>query len=63
MTLHRRRRCDTCGKPLGSTVGDCYECGGDDPSLSREQRLADARNWKLLAGVDPDLIAEAHSDD
>lgn len=64
MTLPRRRRrtCQDCGKPLGSTVGKCYECGGEQPEPSREERLRDAYVWKILLGVDPELIEEAHSE-
>lgn len=61
MTAHRRRRCEDCGKPLGATVARCYDCGGDDPSASREERLADSRKWKLLGGIDPETVEEAHS--
>lgn len=60
MTLHRRRRCGECGKPLGSTVGLCYECGGEDPSPSRRERLADAENWKLLGGIPWKKVKRAH---
>lgn len=58
--LRRKRRCADCGKPLGSTVGRCYECGGEDPSLTREERLQDARTWKILFGIPPQKIAAAH---
>jgi hypothetical protein len=61
--LHRRRKCSDCGKPLGSTVGRCYECGGEQPTLSRKERLADAETWKLLAGVEWEQIADAHGYD
>lgn len=56
----RVRTCDDCGKKLGGTVGLCYECGGEKPQPTREERLADARWWKIMLGVDPDLIEEAH---
>lgn len=61
--MRRRRTCSECGKPLGGTLGTCYECGGEKHSPSREERLADARNWKILFGVKPSLIEEAHNND
>lgn len=60
MTLKRKRKCAECGKPLGSTVGKCYECGGESPSPSRRERLQDAETWKLLLGVPYGKIKEAH---
>lgn len=60
MTMHRRRTCGECGKPLGGTVGLCYECGGEKPSPSRKERLADAETWKLLLGIEYEQVAEAH---
>lgn len=62
MKQRRKRKCADCGKPLGSTVGQCYECGGDEAlnRQSREERLESARRWKLLLGVQPRLIEEAH---
>lgn len=44
--MHRRRKCADCGKPLGATVGKCYECGGEHPRLSTRERL---ENWKQIA--------------
>ena len=58
--MHRRRKCDECGQPLGGTLGTCHDCGGEKNRLSREGRLANAKKWKLLFGVKPDLIEEAH---
>lgn len=58
--MRRQRKCGECGKPLGGTVGLCYGCGGDPPTVTREDRLADAVWWKLWLGVDPQLIEEAH---
>jgi hypothetical protein len=60
MKGHRKRTCAECGKPLGGTVGKCYECGGEKPEPSRKERLSDAEKWKLWAGVPWDMIAEAH---
>jgi hypothetical protein len=60
MTLRRKRKCSECGKPLGGTVSECYECGGEKVSPSREERLADARWWKFWLGVDATLVEEAH---
>lgn len=31
----RGDNCNNCGKPLGSTVDRCYECGGKQSSGSR----------------------------
>lgn len=59
---HRKRKCGDCGKPLGSTLGYCYECGGENRRAEREERLADAYTWKILLGVKPKLIEEAHED-
>lgn len=61
MTLHRRRICGDCGKPLGGTVGQCYECGGEKPAPSRDERLADAMAWKTLLAIPYETIAEAHN--
>lgn len=60
MPTRRKRTCAECGKPLGGTVGKCYECGGEKPQPSRRERLKDAETWKLWLGVPWDKIAEAH---
>lgn len=59
----RRRKCDECGKPLGGTLGTCYKCGGEKPSPSRTERLASAKEWKLILGVKPSKIKSAHNND
>lgn len=56
----RQRDCGECGKALGGTVGTCYECGGEKPSPSREERLKDAVRWKILLGVPRHKINQAH---
>lgn len=28
----RKRTCATCSKPLGNTVYECHDCGGEDVS-------------------------------
>jgi hypothetical protein len=61
--LRRKRKCSECNKPLGGTVGKCYECGGEKPERTRKERLADAKEWKLLLGVKYALIKEAHAID
>lgn len=58
--MHRIRTCENCGKQLGGTVGLCYDCGGEKPSPSREERLTDAYVWKALLGVPHDKIQSAH---
>lgn len=60
--MRRQRNCAECGKALGGTVGTCHECGGEKPSPSKEERLRDARTWKILLGVDPLLIKSAHEE-
>lgn len=59
--MRRTRTCSECGKRLGSTVGECFECGGEQPSASREERLRDAYTWKILLGVKPEKIEEVHN--
>lgn len=60
MKLTRQRNCGECGKALGGTVGKCFDCGGEKPSPSREDRLADAYTWKILLGVPRHKIKQAH---
>lgn len=60
MNMRRTRTCEECGKQLGGTVGKCFECGGEKPSPSREERLADAVYWKVELGVPYGMIQEAH---
>lgn len=52
--------CNDCGKPLGGTEELCYECGGEKPTLSREERLANARMWKAMMWIPPEKVDEAH---
>jgi hypothetical protein len=59
--MRRKRKCSECNKPLGATLVKCYECGGEHVD-NHGDSLASARQWKLLLGVDPELIDEAHSE-
>lgn len=59
----RIRTCAECGKQLGGTVVKCFECGGEKPSPSREERLRDAVWWKIELGVPFDMIQRAHDAD
>lgn len=61
--MNRLRNCDECGQALGGSIGLCYECGGEKPTPSREERLTDAYTWKMILGVDPSLINDAHSEE
>jgi hypothetical protein len=63
MTASRLRNCSECNKQLGGTVGECFECGGEKPSPSREERLADAYLWKAWLGVPHSKIMDAHEED
>lgn len=60
MIQKRKRKCMDCGKPLGSTVGRCFECGGESPSPSRDERLQPAVWWKIELGVPYKQIQKAH---
>jgi hypothetical protein len=57
--MRRVRKCDECGKPLGSTLGACHECGGDSYRAGGPSE-ADARAWKLALGVSHTQIESAH---
>jgi predicted amidophosphoribosyltransferase len=39
--------CSDCGKPLGSTIDKCHECGGKTPRGSR----ITADKWQAAMGV------------
>lgn len=58
----RIRTCADCGKQLGGTIGKCFDCGGEKPEPTREDRLADARWWKMMLGVKKDHVDQTHQD-
>lgn len=59
--MQRVRKCADCGKPLGGTLGKCYECGGEKSEPTREERLQDAFYWKVVGlGIKPSVVEEAH---
>lgn len=63
MKKTRKRKCLDCDKPLGSTVGRCFDCGGEQPEPSRKERLKPAEEWKMMMGIPIDMIMEAHDYD
>lgn len=64
MTGTRRvRKCKECNKRLGGTLVRCHECGGEKPEPDPSERILDAVRWKLMLGVDEELIEEAHEAD
>lgn len=56
----RRRRCEECGKPLGSTLGKCHECGGETYRAGGDMTDTWAWNWKIMLGIKPKLIEKHH---
>lgn len=56
MNEFRKRKCAECGKPLGGTVAECFECGGESPSKSREDKNTDAYAWLTMLGVERQVI-------
>lgn len=59
--MHRRRKCAECGKPLGSTVAECYECGGEKPDRDNPAEQW-AVEWKVWLGVPWNKIQAAHDE-
>lgn len=47
--------CKECGKPLGSTVERCFECGGTG---RRGGQPIDPHAWQIMLGVKPQNLKE-----
>lgn len=54
-----RRTCQSCGKPLGGSLGRCHDCGGD---TYRGGDPITPEWWLVELGVKPALVQDAVDD-
>lgn len=47
--------CAECGKPLGSTVDKCFECGGEG---TRAGDPIPPHEWQVRLGVPPEKLKQ-----
>lgn len=61
--MRRIRRCSECGKKLGSTLGKCHECGGENYRAGDTTMYSQAYYWKVwLFGVPISMVERAHEE-